>query len=166
MKEVVTRTHTRTLFSLCLVCQKAQTFPRDGGVCSLPHWMRSVARWCTFTRTRPRSRSGLAKSSLTQLSTLKTLFKGNKTQRNTVFFLLYIFSVSAKEGGSDRTVSLLLLLPLQMGLTCARVTLPHFSLHWLSDPLRPKHAGANKRFGLCDPDKRGFVFSGDFNVSV
>lgn len=51
---------------------------------------------------------------------------------NTVFFfLLYIFSVSAKEGGSDRTVALLLLLllPLQMGLTCARVTLPHFSLH-------------------------------------
>lgn len=86
-------THTHTLFSPFLVCQKAQTFPRDGGVCSLPHWMRSVARWCTFTRTRPRSRSGLAKSSLTQLSTLKTLFKGTQTQMNTVFFfIIYFFS--------------------------------------------------------------------------
>lgn len=158
-----THTHTYTRFSLCFWF--ARKHKHSHVTVEFAPSLTECAHSSALVHLHAHTFSGLQKSSSTQLSTLKTLLKGTQTQSNTVFFLLYIFSVSAKEGGSDRTLPFLLL-PLQMGITCARVTLPHFSLHWLSDPLRPKHAGANKRFGLCGPDKRGFVFSGDFNVSV
>ncbi len=152
-----THIHTHTHFSLSAECQKAQTFPRDDGVCSLPRWADNSA----LAGAPPRAHREEPKVGRDAGPLLDNFPPLRRVWGPTLGGIRSLFGcLLAHSGGVDCFFFL------QMGITCARETLAHFSPQWFSDPFRSKHAGANKHFGLRGPDKRGLVFAGDVKFSV
>lgn len=78
-----------TLFSLSAACQRAQTFPRDDGVCSLPQWADNSALELAHLHAHTFAEcSKIGEDTgpiFRQLFTVKTRL-GNTTLRNTLSF--------------------------------------------------------------------------------